>query len=131
MAFCSFRDLSFHSVEISFSMTCIFTYDVTLPQLFFKHLVSKSQLPGLSISGTLVENGLNTCFFEVLLKCDKYEFGLVSLSSEKEQFCLFFFLNFTSVVFFVVSLSLFMRFNWLLLRDRLTHQISIIPWLSV
>ena len=32
--------------------------NVTPPQLFFKHFASKSQLPGLSISGKLVENGL-------------------------------------------------------------------------
>ena len=40
------------------SMTCIFTYNVTLPQVFFKHFDSKNQLPGLSIIGTLVENRL-------------------------------------------------------------------------
>ena len=33
--------------------------NVTLPQVFFKHFASKNQLPGLSIGGTLVENGLN------------------------------------------------------------------------
>ena len=33
--------------------------NVTFPQLFFKHFSSKNQLPGLSVSGTLVENGLN------------------------------------------------------------------------
>ena len=40
------------------SMTCIFTENVTLPQVLFKHFASKNQLPGLSISGTLVEIGL-------------------------------------------------------------------------
>ena len=35
-----------------------FTENVTLPQVFSKHFASKSQLPGLSVSGTLVENGL-------------------------------------------------------------------------
>ena len=39
-------------------MTCIFTENVTLPQVFFKYFASKNQVPGLSISGTLVENGL-------------------------------------------------------------------------
>ena len=39
-------------------MTCIFTQNVTLPQVFFKHFASKSQLPGFHISGTLTENGL-------------------------------------------------------------------------
>ena len=39
-------------------MTCIFAENVTLPQVFFKHFASKNQLPGLSIIGTLVENGL-------------------------------------------------------------------------
>ena len=29
------------------------------PQVFFKHFASKNQLPGLSVSGTLVENGLS------------------------------------------------------------------------
>ena len=38
-------------------MSCIFTENVTLPQVFFKYFASKNQLPGLSISGTLVENG--------------------------------------------------------------------------
>ena len=33
----------------------------------FKHFASKKQLPGLSVSGTLVENGLmGACPFEVL-----------------------------------------------------------------
>ena len=41
-------------------MTCIFTQNVTLPQVFFKHFASKIQLPGLPVSGTLVENGLDT-----------------------------------------------------------------------
>ena len=39
-------------------MTCIFTENITLPHVFFKHFASKHQLPGLSVSGTLVENGL-------------------------------------------------------------------------
>ena len=30
----------------------------TLPQVFFKLFASKNQLTGLSVSGTLVENGL-------------------------------------------------------------------------
>ena len=37
---------------------------VTLPQLFFKHFASKNQLPGLSVSGTFVENGLKSIFFD-------------------------------------------------------------------
>ena len=32
--------------------------NVTLPQVFLKHFASKNQLPGLSISGTVVEEGL-------------------------------------------------------------------------
>ena len=32
----------------------------TLPQVFFKHFASQIQLPGLSVSGTLVENGLSS-----------------------------------------------------------------------
>ena len=31
---------------------------VSLPQVFFKHLACKNQLPGVYIKGTLVENGL-------------------------------------------------------------------------
>ena len=41
-------------------MTYIFTSNATLPQVFSKHFASKNQLPGLSIIGTLVENGLKT-----------------------------------------------------------------------
>ena len=36
----------------------MFTSNVTLPQVFFKHFASKDQLPGLSVRGALVENGL-------------------------------------------------------------------------
>ena len=32
--------------------------NATVPQVFFKHFASKNQLPGLSISGTLVKNRL-------------------------------------------------------------------------
>ena len=32
---------------------------VNFKQVFFKHFASKNQLPGLSVSGTLVENRLN------------------------------------------------------------------------
>ena len=39
-------------------MTCFFIYNITLPQVFFKHFASKNQLPGFYISGTLVKNGL-------------------------------------------------------------------------
>ena len=39
-------------------MICIFTKNITIPKVFFKHLASKNQLPGLSVSGTLVEYGL-------------------------------------------------------------------------
>ena len=41
------------------SSTSIFTYNVTLPQVFFKHFADKNQLPGFYISGTLVEDGLS------------------------------------------------------------------------
>ena len=30
----------------------------TLPQVIFKHFASKNELPSLSVSGTMVENGL-------------------------------------------------------------------------
>ena len=40
------------------SSTCILTWNVTLPQVFFKHFISKKQLPGFYISRTLVEKGL-------------------------------------------------------------------------
>ena len=33
--------------------------NVTLLQMFFKHFASNYQLPGLFVSGTLVENELN------------------------------------------------------------------------
>ena len=38
--------------------TCGRVKNVTLPQVFFKYFASKNQLPGLSINGALVENGL-------------------------------------------------------------------------
>ena len=38
-------------------MTCIFTQNVTFPQVIFKPFASKNQLPGFYISETLVENG--------------------------------------------------------------------------
>ena len=39
---------------------------VTLPRVFFKCSASKNQLPSLSVSGTLVENGLRK---SSLIKC--------------------------------------------------------------
>ena len=36
-----------------------FPKNVTLSQVSFKHFASKNQLTGLSVSGTLVENGLS------------------------------------------------------------------------
>ena len=36
----------------------ILSKDVTLPQAFSKHFANKNQIPGLYVSGTLVENGL-------------------------------------------------------------------------
>ena len=46
---------------------------MTVPQVFFKHFASENQLPGLSVSGTLVENGLrifrtifNYCIFGIV-----------------------------------------------------------------
>ena len=36
----------------------LYQQNVTLPQVFFKYFASKNQLPGLSVSGILVENGL-------------------------------------------------------------------------
>ena len=37
--------------------------NVTLPQVFFKHIGTKNQLPGLSIIGTYVQNGLIRILF--------------------------------------------------------------------
>ena len=50
-----------HFKERCRSSTCIFTKNVTPPQVFFKHFVSKNQLPGFYISKTLVENVLKLC----------------------------------------------------------------------
>ena len=41
-------------------MTCIFTWNVTLPEVFFEHFASKNQLPDLSLIRTLVENVLRS-----------------------------------------------------------------------
>ena len=35
---------------------------MALTQVFFKHFASKNQLPGLSMSETLIENGLSLNF---------------------------------------------------------------------
>ena len=45
-------------------MTCIFTWNVTLPRVLFTRFVSKNHPPGFSVSGTLAWNGLN----EILMK---------------------------------------------------------------
>ena len=42
-------------VKMQVDETCIFTENVTFPQVFFKHFACKNQLPGLSVSGTLVK----------------------------------------------------------------------------
>ena len=50
-------------------MTYIFTQNVTLPQVFFRHFASKNQLPGFCISGALVENGLTSKMGQIELNC--------------------------------------------------------------
>ena len=50
-----------------------FNENVTLPQVFFKHFTSKSQLAGLSVSKTLVENGLKKTFV-LLIKPEESHF---------------------------------------------------------
>ena len=50
-------------------MTRDFTQNFTLPQVFFKYFASKNQLPGLSVSGTLFENGLGTVIYSSKEKC--------------------------------------------------------------
>ena len=40
------------------SLACIFSYNVTLPQVLLKHFASKNQLPSFYIGGTLLEYGL-------------------------------------------------------------------------
>ena len=56
-------------------MNCIFTENVTLPQIFFKHFTSKNQLPGFYITGTLVENGWNPSYINKSTKflSDKFD----------------------------------------------------------
>ena len=41
--------------------------NVTLPEVFFNHFARKNQLPGLSVSETLVENGLTGYVFHLLI----------------------------------------------------------------
>ena len=53
-----------------------FTENVTLPQVFSKHFASKSQLPGLSVSGTLVENKLMLATLLILWDLHQYFFDL-------------------------------------------------------
>ena len=50
------------------SMNCIFTLNVTLPQLLFIHVASKYQLPGSLIIGTLAWNWFRTKNFWVVMK---------------------------------------------------------------
>ena len=51
--------------------------NVTVPQVFFKHFASKNQLPGFSVSGTLVENGLKyLVFMYTIVRVGKSEFCL-------------------------------------------------------
>ena len=44
--------------RVTLSMTCIFTYNVSLSQVFFTDFAGKSHQPGFSVSGPLTENGL-------------------------------------------------------------------------
>ena len=43
-------------VEEEWHFTRPASYNVTLSKVFFKHLASKNQLPGLSVSRTFVKN---------------------------------------------------------------------------
>ena len=60
-------------------MACIFTQNVTLPQVFFKHFACKNQLPGLSLSGALVENGLKGNYSECEYAFSIYPAGIYLL----------------------------------------------------
>ena len=51
------EEMGFKKIQGNF-LTCIFTQNFTLPQVFFKHFGNKNQLPGLSKIGTLLENGI-------------------------------------------------------------------------
>ena len=57
------------------TMTCIFTWNVTLPQMFFTHFPSKNQSPGFSMSGTTAWYGLSSlCEDYQLYDCQGYDF---------------------------------------------------------
>ena len=43
----------------------------TLPEVYFKHFASKNQLPGLSVSGILVKNGMKVIAFFLLAFTDQ------------------------------------------------------------
>ena len=60
-------------------MTCIFTWNVTLPQVFFKHFASKNQLPDFYISETLVENGLKKSCYLINESYPKHLFSYTAL----------------------------------------------------
>ena len=62
------------------SSTFIFTWNVSLPLVFFKHFASKNQLHGFYIIGTLVENGFN-----YLTKKDTVWKKLTSESNKKDR----------------------------------------------
>ena len=53
-----------------------FTENVTLLQVFSNYFASKSQLPGLSVSGTLVENGLMLAALLIIWDLHQYFFNL-------------------------------------------------------
>ena len=61
--------------------------------MFFKHFASKNQLPGSSVSGTLVENGLNKrqqyLFNYVIQWAAKYYFDETNDASEPDPFYTF------------------------------------------
>ena len=56
-----------HAIDRRHPYTDVTLQNVTLPPTFFKYFASKNQLPGLSISETLLEYGLILLFSPRLL----------------------------------------------------------------
>ena len=76
--------------------------------MFFKHFASKNQLPGLSVNGTLVENG---CQISVQLSIRVFDYAM-KLSTFTESLPIFIYLD-VDLSAWLVSMEIFPKGNFI------------------
>ena len=109
-------------------------------QVFFKHFASKNQLPGLSVTRTLVENGLNSMNTtqQILIRRDYILENAAGLNNSDEIILSKLYVRFAgnrgedlkvSVdIFFILSGNTFQSYMRLVMEKSISESESSLPW---